>query len=380
MEKSTKGLLIGLVITLLIVIILIAIFPSGTKERIANFEEREYKGKTYYVLINEYDKEYSIDYISLSEYFNTENSKQELSNFQTQEKMTYTDYKNFCNRWGITQKYNDKDKDYIVLAYASYGSPNIQAKLADVKYKDSIATLYLWDRSSGYTADVSGYVLVIPTSISTKKVEVVSLVTEEEYSNIKKYGSTEDPSFQREDKPIIYLYPTKEQNITVKYINEENLLVSYPKYENEWNVKASPNGKLIDNKTGRELYALYYESKSVTTHKVENEGFVIKGSNTAEFLEEKLEILGLNNREAEEFIVYWLPILEQNEYNYIRFATKEEIEINSPLEVTPTPETEIRILMTYKGLNEKIDVKEQKLTIVERKGYTLVEWGGLEIK
>lgn len=30
--------------------------------------------------------------------------------------------------------------------------------------------------------------------------------------------------------------------------------------------------------------------------------------------EEKLEILGLNYKETEEFIVYWLPKLEQNEY------------------------------------------------------------------
>ena len=34
-------------------------------------------------------------------------------------------------------------------------------------------------------------------------------------------------------------------------------------------------------------------------------------------LEEKLAILGLTERESEEFIVYWLPKLEKNKYNYI---------------------------------------------------------------
>ena len=36
--------------------------------------------------------------------------------------------------------------------------------------------------------------------------------------------------------------------------------------------------------------------------------------------------------------------------------------------------------MTYKGLSEPINVKEQQLEKVERKGYTVVEWGGTEIK
>ena len=50
---------------------------------------------------------------------------------------------------------------------------------------------------------------------------------------------------------------------------------------------------------------------------------VINDSNFTK--EEKLAILGLNEREAEEFIIYWLPKLESNKYNYIRFATEEEI-------------------------------------------------------
>ena len=36
--------------------------------------------------------------------------------------------------------------------------------------------------------------------------------------------------------------------------------------------------------------------------------------------------------------------------------------------------------MDYKALNKKINVKEQELTQVERQGYTVVEWGGTEIK
>lgn len=36
--------------------------------------------------------------------------------------------------------------------------------------------------------------------------------------------------------------------------------------------------------------------------------------------------------------------------------------------------------MTYKKLDNKIDIKEQKLTKVNRNGYTVLELGGTEIK
>lgn len=182
------------------------------------------------------------------------------------------------------------------------------------------------------------------------------------------------------EKPIIYLYPEEETNIEVKLGKKENITCSYPKYENGWKVVASPNGDLKYIENGKNLYALYYEAKTEKENKVEKEGFVVKGEDSANFLEEKLEILGLNERESEEFIVYWLPKLEANKYNYIRFLNKEEIDENMPLEIELKPDTQIRVLMTFKGLNKEIKVEEQQLTRVERKGYTVVEWGGSEIK
>ena len=51
-----------------------------------------------------------------------------------------------------------------------------------------------------------------------------------------------------------------------------------------------------------------------------------------------------------------------------------------PLELSVEPDTLIRVLMQYKPLDEYIEVKEQKLTTTERNGFTVVEWGGAEIK
>ena len=181
------------------------------------------------------------------------------------------------------------------------------------------------------------------------------------------------------EKPIIYLYPTEETEVTVNLGYEDLITVSYPKYEGEWKVLARPDGSLTDLSTGRNLYALYYESISPIDYQIEKDGFVVRGEDTIAFLEEKLAVLGLTEREAEEFIVYWLPKLEANPYNYIRFATAEEIERTMPLDIQPAPDTTIRVLMGYKALEQPIEVKEQPLESPAREGFAAVEWGGFII-
>lgn len=198
-------------------------------------------------------------------------------------------------------------------------------------------------------------------NINTKKV-----------NNIDDYGTAK--------KPIIYLYPKEDTEVSVKLQYKDNITTSYPKYLDGWNVLAKKDGTLTDLSTNKNLYSLYYESENLLNFKVENDGFIVKGSDASTFLEEKLAILGLTEREAEEFIIYWLPKLEANKYNYIRFATLDEINKNMPLEINPNPDTIIRVLMTYKGLETPIDITEQQLETPTRTGFVAVEWGGTEIK
>lgn len=181
------------------------------------------------------------------------------------------------------------------------------------------------------------------------------------------------------DKPIIYLYPQETTRITVKLGNPDKVTCSYPQYNgNGWDVIANPDGNLVDNKTGKNLYSLYWEGKGSAKINM-SEGFIVKGKDVAKFLEEKLQILGLTEREMEEFIIYWLPKMENNKYNYIRFATLEEINEYMPLEFSKKPDTLIRVLMQFKKIEEPIEVKEQKLTPIIREGFIAVEWGGTEI-
>ena len=113
-------------------------------------------------------------------------------------------------------------------------------------------------------------------------------------------------------KPVIYFYPEEECEISVKLKNEELLTLTYPIYQNEWNIKAYPNGMITELNTGKKYYSLYYESKMKNKYKIEKDGFIVKGEDVEEFLNEKLDYIGLNYKEKEEFIIYWLPILQKN--------------------------------------------------------------------
>ena len=177
------------------------------------------------------------------------------------------------------------------------------------------------------------------------------------------------------DKPVMYIYPIKEMDLNIKLGNSNLLSTTYPEYNSGWNVHVDENGNIYDYNTKRNYYSLFWDAKDDTKINTK-EGFVISKEETVNFLEEKLEYLGLNEREIEEFIIYWLPQLNKNNYNYIRFRTIDEINDYMPLYFDKKPDTLIRVIMDFKGLDKKINVKEQRLEKVTRSGYTIVEWGG----
>ena len=175
-------------------------------------------------------------------------------------------------------------------------------------------------------------------------------------------------------KPVIYLYPETETEVNVKFAKLELLTTTYPKFDSSWNVTVKPNGDMYDE-SGRYYYALYYEAKGSKLNNFK-EGFYVEKDNAIDFLEEKLSILGLNERESNEFIMYWLPVLEQNEKSLVYFETTESLEKNNKLIISPKPDSLLRINMHVKKVSKKTSIKEQELPHFERKGFTVVEWGG----
>lgn len=173
-------------------------------------------------------------------------------------------------------------------------------------------------------------------------------------------------------KPVIYLYPEKEQQVSVKMELNGRFMCTYPEYKDGWDVTAKPDGTIIAD--GKEYSYLFWDA-SLNAKWDFSTGFVVKGSDTADFLREKLSYMGLTPKEYNEFIVYWLPQMEKNPYNLISFQT-EAYENAAKLHISPEPDSILRIFMAYKPLDKYTEVEEQKLDTFERKGFTVVEWGG----
>lgn len=110
-----------------------------------------------------------------------------------------------------------------------------------------------------------------------------------------------------------------------------------------------------------------------------SEGFCVPSEETAAFLEDALAQLGLTRAEANEFIIYWLPQMEQNAYNLISFQ-QETYTDAAKLTITPQPDTLLRVFMAWKPLTKAIEIAPQTLTAPERTGFTAVEWGGAKVQ
>ena len=179
-------------------------------------------------------------------------------------------------------------------------------------------------------------------------------------------------------KPVIYLYPTETTEVEVQLELNGTLDCTYPAYQDGWKVTAYPDGTLINHADGREYSYLYWEGTSDVQYDLSH-GFVVKGSDTATFLQEKLAYMGLTPREYNEFIVYWLPLMQNNPYNLITFQGTAYTD-TAKLTITPKPDSLLRVFMVYQPLEQPVTIPEQTLTAFDRKGFSVIEWGGSQLK
>lgn len=178
-------------------------------------------------------------------------------------------------------------------------------------------------------------------------------------------------------KPVIYLYPEAKEDVSVELGYTGDLTCTYPEYNGKWNVTAQPDGTLTDA-DGQTYNYLYWEGENDVAYDF-SQGFCVAGSDTAAFLESALDQLGLTRKEANEFIVYWLPLMQDNPFNIISFQTDAYTQA-AQLHIDPKPDTLLRVFMAWKPADAPVDIPAQELTAPERVGFTVVEWGGSRVK
>jgi hypothetical protein len=186
------------------------------------------------------------------------------------------------------------------------------------------------------------------------------------FSNLK-YGTGAECG-----KPVIYLYPTKPTNISITV--DAKITKSSPTYNNGWKVTAYPNGNLIVN--NKPYDSLFWEGIGKKYPTIDN-GFVIAQSNLSSTIHSQLSQLGLNDKETNDFMAFWIPKMPKTPYVRLTWFGTNQMNQLAPLHVNPKPDTTIRIFLDFEGLDQKISLPIEYLSAPARKGFTLVEWGGL---
>jgi len=236
--------------------------------------------------------------------------------------------------------------------------------------------------------------------IETSDLYLIIKNNAEEYSYVENYKfknkhrieiniyipTLSDEQYIIVDKPVIYAYNQTSLGFSLKLNTACNLLFTYPKYEDIWNINIAKNGMLKSN--NKEYPYLFWEGKlNDLTFKDENnalKGNPIKKENVVNFLEKSLSNLGLNAREQTDFITFWAPRMIQHNEVFVQFLIDDDYDVISTMEITPKPDHIRRIYLLYTAMENiptetKLQQQDFDFAPLDRSGFTIIEWGGSEI-
>lgn len=176
-------------------------------------------------------------------------------------------------------------------------------------------------------------------------------------------------------KPVVYLYPTTAQEVNVKV--GANVKVSVPNYDvsNGWTAFAQPNGQLSVN--GMQYGSLFWEGPGIGQYPEITGGTVAKQADVVGVIRLQLSQQGLNTTETNDFIAYWQDKIPATPFVRLTWFDTAQMNKLAPLQISPKPDTMIRVFLDMEGLNSPIGLPAQNLKSIPRNGFTVVEWGGL---
>ena len=172
-------------------------------------------------------------------------------------------------------------------------------------------------------------------------------------------------------KPAIYLYPLQESKVSVAVDLKGIITKSEPNYYKGWEVVAEPSGLI----NGKYDY-LFYEAQ-LEQLQLPEEGWVVEYKELENWFDLNLKNLGLNKKEISQFKEYWLAELPFARYYEVKLLGDSFLKGNMNLVIDPKPTTIIRRNFYFKPIESKITLKQPNIITPERKGFTVVEWGGL---
>ena len=176
-------------------------------------------------------------------------------------------------------------------------------------------------------------------------------------------------------KPVVYLYPEKEELVSVKVGADVKISDPYYNPATGWTAVAKPNGQLTVN--GVNYSSLFWEGPGYGQYPQITEGTIVKQKDVISTIKNQLTQQGLKNNEINDFVDYWRGNLPTDSYVRLTWFNTSQMEKLAPLYVTPKPDTTIRVFLDASGMKKPISIPKQNLKSIPRNGFTVVEWGGL---
>jgi hypothetical protein len=179
-------------------------------------------------------------------------------------------------------------------------------------------------------------------------------------------------------KPMLYIYPPDTLDVTVTMGRPERVSVSYPALVNDsWKVRAHPGGDLVSKTSGKRYYGLFWEGYSWNAP-ISDTGFCLTREEFGTRMDSILELKGLNFREREEFITFWIARIAQP-FVVVRFP-EQAFSQAFPVHILPPPELFLRVFATFEQRATPMRFVAPHLEGIRRPAWTAVEWGGQEIQ
>lgn len=182
-------------------------------------------------------------------------------------------------------------------------------------------------------------------------------------------------------KPVVYFYPPKPTELSVRIEIDGIFTAQYPKGENgAWRLIADPSGSLLNPRTERRYSYLFWEGRKAGAFDLDPaRSHCVSGKDIEGFLEKAAARFALSDRERTDFVTYWLPHLEQNKHSVIQFLTEAEYERHARMEIIPKPDSVIRLFMIFRAAEAPVPTGNPELELRRREGFTVVEWGGCNL-
>lgn len=173
-------------------------------------------------------------------------------------------------------------------------------------------------------------------------------------------------------KPNIYICPSETLSLSVEifFPNGGEVLESIPNYKYSWEITVTPDGK-IDNT----YEYLFYECKMPDIAQKEY-GWVIEASNLQDFFINNMKTSGFSQKEINDFIEYWIPILTEYKYYEIYPQYKSTLDEMVKINFSIQPNNFYRLFYFLKGrANDQVELLTPTIEKAKRENYYAVEWG-----